>query len=138
MVLTDQFGYLRVAVAGPGIVTEGDLILEILLEVLRHLEGKVADQIVVCPEALVELEPDQLGVDGGELVVGEEEAGDVLVVLGVGREAGEGGEVVVGEVQEGGPGRYGGEVGQSLQGQTSQTSLGLVQGTWWLQLTMTV
>ena len=79
-------------------MTEGDLILEILLQVLRHLKGKVADQIVVCPEALVELEPDQLGVDGGELIVGEEEAGDVLVVLGVGREAGEGGEVVVGEV----------------------------------------
>ena len=119
---TDQFGDLRVAVAGPGIVAEGDLILQILLEVLRHLEGKVADQVVIGPEALVEPQPDQLGVDGGELVVGEEEAGDVLVVLGVGREAGEGGEVVVGEVQEGGAGWYCGEVAQSLQGDGERDS----------------
>lgn len=71
---------------------------------LRHLKRKVSDQIVVCPEILVQLQSDQLQVDGGELVVGEVQAGHVLVVLCVRREAGEGGEPVVGEVQYCGPG----------------------------------
>ena len=79
-------------------MAQGHLILQILLQVLRHLKWQVADQIVVGSEVFVELQSDQLSVYGGELVEGKDEAGDVLVVLGVGREAGEGGEVVVGEV----------------------------------------
>ena len=81
-----------------------DLIREIFLEMLRHLKRQVSDQIVVRPEILVQLQSDQLHVDGGELVVGEVQAGHVLVVLCVRREAGEGGEPVVGEVEYCGPG----------------------------------
>ena len=85
-------------------MAQRDLILQIFLEMLRHIEGKVADQIVIRPEILVQLQSDQLHVDGGELVVGEVQAGHVLVVLCVGGEAGEGGEPVVGEVEYRGPG----------------------------------
>ena len=112
--MTDQFCYLCIAVAGPGIVAQGHLILQILLQVLRHLKWEVADQIVVGSEVFVELQSDQLGVDAGELVVGEDEAGDVLVVLGVWGEAREGREVVVREVEHGGPGWYCWEVSQAL------------------------
>ena len=71
---------------------------------LRHFKGKLADLIVICSEILVQLQSHQLDINGGELVVGEVQAGHVLVVLCVGREAGEGGESVVGEVEDCGPG----------------------------------
>ena len=45
---------------------------------------------MIRPEILVQLQSDQLDVDGGEYVVSEVQAGHVLVVLGVRREAGEG------------------------------------------------
>lgn len=71
---------------------------------LRHVKQEVADLIVIRSEILVQLQSHQLDINGGELVVGEVQAGHVLVVLCVGREAGEGGESVVGEVEDCGPG----------------------------------
>ena len=88
---------------------------------LRHFEGKVADLIVIGTEILVQLQSDQLDVDGGELVEGEVEAGHVLVVLCGGREGGEGGEGVVGEVQHRGAGWQAGEISQTLPWSDSQT-----------------
>ena len=95
-------------------MAQGHLILQILLQVLRHLKWEVADQIVVGSEVFVELQSDQLGVNAGELVVGEDEAGDVLVVLGVWGEAREGREVVMREVEHGRPGWYCREVSEAL------------------------
>ena len=95
-------------------MAQGDLIVQVFLQVLRHIEGKVADQVVIRPEVLVELQSDQLSVYGGELVEGKDEAGDVLVVLGVWGEAREGREVVVREVEHGSPGWYCREVSEAL------------------------
>ena len=114
----DQLCYLGIAVARPGVVAQRDLILQIFLEMLRHIEGKVADQIVIRPEILVQLQSDQLDVDGRQFVVGQVQAGHVLVVLAVRREGGEGRERVVREVQDGGAGWDSGEISQSLPGQS--------------------
>ena len=46
-------------------MAQGHLILQILLQVLRHLKWEVADQIVVGSEVFVELQSDQLSVDAG-------------------------------------------------------------------------
>ena len=43
--------------------------------------GDVGQEVVVRPEGAVQFEPQQLGADGGDQVVGEGEAGDLQVVL---------------------------------------------------------
>ena len=67
-------------------------------------------------ELFVELHLQELGVNVGQLVVGQDQAGDVLVVLRLRAEAGVGGQVVVGQVQDCGPVGDGGEVSEAAVG----------------------
>ena len=64
----------------------------------------------------------QLGVDIGQLVVGEDQACHLVIVLGGEGEGGEGGvrEVVVGEVHYGGVRGEGGEGGEALHAAVNQ------------------
>ena len=70
---------------------------------MRNIKGNLRDEVVVRPELLVELHLQELGVDVGEPVVGEDEAGHVLVVLCLRVKAGVGGQVVVGQVHHSRP-----------------------------------
>ena len=77
-------------------------------------------------EASVGFETEELGVNGGEVVVGEEEGGHLLVVVLVNVELGVGGvvDVVVGEVQDHGVGGEGGEGGEGLAGAVDHDGVG--------------
>ena len=54
-------------------------------------------------ELFIELHLQELGVDVSQLVVGQDQAGDVLIVLCLRTEAGVRGQVVVRQVQDRGP-----------------------------------
>ena len=77
-------------------------------------------------EASVGFETEQLGVDGGEVVVGEEEGGHLLVVVLVNVEPAVGRvvDVVVREVEHHGVGREGGEGGESQTGAVDDDGVG--------------
>ena len=91
---------------------------------MGNIKRNLPDEIVVRLELLVKLHLQELGVDVGELVVGEDEAGHVLIVLCLRAEAGVRGQVVVGQVQHRGPVGDGGEVGESAAGAVDQDCVG--------------
>ena len=55
--------------------------MDLLLQQEREVVRDVAEHVVVAAEGAVQLEPEQLGADGGDPVVGEGEARDLEVVL---------------------------------------------------------
>ena len=70
-----------VAGACPGIVSQSDNVVVVFLQQEGEVIRDVGQEVVVSSEGAVQLEPQQLGPDGGDQVVGEGEAGDLQVVL---------------------------------------------------------
>ena len=62
-------------------MTKGDLIVEILLQQLGNVKGDLSDEVVVHPQLLVQLQLQQHGGDGGQLVVGQQEAMYVILIM---------------------------------------------------------
>lgn len=91
---------------------------------MGNIKRNLLDEIMVRLELLVKLHLQELGVDVGEPVVGEDEAGHVLVVLCHRAEAGVRGQVVVGQVQHRGPVGDGGEVGEAAAGAVDKDRVG--------------
>ena len=75
-------------------------------------------------ELFVELHLQELGVDVCQLVVGQDQAGDVLIVLCLRTEAGVGGQVVVRQVQDCGPVGDRGEVSEAAVGAVDNDRVG--------------
>lgn len=75
-------------------------------------------------ELFVKLHLQELCVDVGEAVVGEDEARHVLVILCLWAEAGVRGQVVVGQVEDSGPVGDGGEVSESAVGAVDNNRVG--------------
>ena len=75
-------------------------------------------------ELFVKLHLQELCVDVGEAVVGEDEAGYVLVILCLWAEAGVRGQVVVGQVEDGCPVGDGGEVSEAAVGAVNNDRVG--------------
>ena len=89
--------YLRVAVTQPGVVTQGDPVIltrgcyqsQCSVSIGPHLEtlqeegqvpGDSRQEVVVHLEAPLRTEAQYLGVQPGELVVGEDQSGDLFVI----------------------------------------------------------
>ena len=62
-------------------MTKGNLIVEILLQQLGNVKGDLSDEVVVHPQLLVQLQLQQHGGDGGQLVVGQQEAEQVILIM---------------------------------------------------------
>ena len=124
--MTHRVRYLRLALAPPSVAAQPDLVVLEALEELREVVADDADLVVVNIEASVGFETEQLGVDGGEIVVGEEESSHLLVVLLVNVEAAVGRvvDVVVGEVEHHCVGREGREGGESQTGAVDNDGVG--------------
>ena len=134
--MTHRVRYLRLALAPPPVAAQPDLVVLEALEELRKVVADDADLVVVNIEASVGFETEQLGVDGGEIVVGEEESRHLLVVLLVNVEAAVGRvvDVVVGEVEHHGVGGEGGEGVEALAGAVHNHRVRRLAGRVWLAL----
>ena len=75
-------------------------------------------------ELFVELHLQELGVDVSQLVMGQDQAGDILIVLCLRTEAGVGGQVVVRQVQDCGPVGDRGKVSEAAVGAVDNDCVG--------------
>ena len=101
----------------PGVATQGDLVVVVLLQQQGEVVGDLCQGVVVSLERSVQFHLEQLGPDVVDVVVREDEAGDLQIVLvdHVQHVVRVLAELVVGQVQHGGLLGQGGEGGQVLR-----------------------
>ena len=65
----------------PGVATQGDLVVVVLLQQQGEVVGDLCQGVVVSLERSVQFHLEQLGPDVVDVVVREDEAGDLQIVL---------------------------------------------------------